>query len=275
MAGHRENKLSLLSTPKFEAFCVYNADFMGFRGRVVDENLFKKFNPDISKCVFMQQFHSNIVRVFDEKYEKDENCDKNASDEKNANYKKNSNDEKDETLRRCDGLVCAQKGVALCVLSADCLPLLLYHASGIIIALHSGRAGCFSNILAGGVSKAKELFKMRLNAQESEFSSQNSFKNALESEFKNEDFTLIIAPGICAQNYEISGEVLDYAKEHFKPFLEQNRLDLKALVKAQAKELGIKDIKDCEICSFEDERFYSYRRDKTPKRFVSVIYLKA
>lgn len=251
MAGHREDKLSLLSTPKFEAFCVYNADFMGFRGRVVEENLFKEFNADISKCVFMQQFHSNIVRVFDESYEKDAH------------------------LRECDGLVCAQKGVALCVLSADCLPLLLYHPSGIIIALHSGRAGCFSNILAGGVSKAKELFKMRLNTQESAFSSQNLFKNALESEFKNEDFTLIIAPGICAQNYEISGEVLDYAKEHFKPFLEQNRLDLKALVKAQAKELGIKDIKDCEICSFEDERFYSYRRDKTPKRFVSVIYLKA
>ncbi|EGJ3613005.1 laccase, partial [Campylobacter jejuni] len=25
---------------------------------------------------------------------------------------------------------------------------------------------------------------------------------------------------------------------------------------------------------FDDESFFSYRRDKTPKRFVSVVYLK-
>ncbi|MFK0408730.1 laccase, partial [Campylobacter coli] len=28
------------------------------------------------------------------------------------------------------------------------------------------------------------------------------------------------------------------------------------------------------ICSFDDKTFYSYRRDKTLKRFVSVVYLK-
>ncbi|MBJ6740052.1 laccase domain-containing protein, partial [Campylobacter jejuni] len=33
-------------------------------------------------------------------------------------------------------------------------------------------------------------------------------------------------------------------------------------------------IKDCGICSFDDESFFSYRRDKTTKRFVSVVYLK-
>ncbi|EID8660261.1 laccase domain-containing protein, partial [Campylobacter coli] len=51
-------------------------------------------------------------------------------------------------------------------------------------------------------------------------------------------------------------------------------LDLKALVKFQAQNLGIKNIIDSNICSFDDKTFYSYRRDKTLKRFVSVVYLK-
>ncbi len=240
MGRSRENKLSLLSTPNFEAFCIYNADFMHFRGEVVNENLFKNFNNGIQKCVFMNQIHSNIAQIYDENYEKDEN------------------------LRRCDALVCDKKGIALCVLSADCLPLLLWHKSGIILALHSGRVGCFLNILEQSVLKAKELFNKRLNEPKNK-----------DFNFKNEDFALIIAPGICAKNYEISGEVLELAQKNFKPFLEQNHLNLKALVKDEAKKLGITEIKDCAICSFEDERFYSYRRDKTSKRFVSVIYLKA
>ncbi|ECR3049310.1 laccase, partial [Campylobacter coli] len=60
----------------------------------------------------------------------------------------------------------------------------------------------------------------------------------------------------------------------FKNFLNERKLDLKALVKFQAQNLGIKNIIDSNICSFDDEAFYSYRRDKTSKRFVSVVYLK-
>ncbi len=68
--------------------------------------------------------------------------------------------------------------------------------------------------------------------------------------------------------------VLEFAKKEFKEFVQDNKLDLKALVKFQAQNLGIENIKDCGICSFDDESFFSYRRDKTPKRFVSVVYLK-
>ncbi|EAJ7498740.1 laccase, partial [Campylobacter jejuni] len=69
-------------------------------------------------------------------------------------------------------------------------------------------------------------------------------------------------------------EILEFAKKEFKEFVQDDKLDLKALVKFQAQNLGIENIKDCGICSFDDESFFSYRRDKTPKRFVSVVYLK-
>uniref|UniRef100_UPI0014947B9D laccase domain-containing protein n=1 Tax=Campylobacter coli TaxID=195 RepID=UPI0014947B9D len=81
-------------------------------------------------------------------------------------------------------------------------------------------------------------------------------------------------PSICAKNYEIDGEILEFARVEFKDFLDERKLDLKALVKFQAQNLGIKNIIDSNICSFDDKTFYSYRRDKTLKRFVSVVYLK-
>lgn len=235
MGGYRQNKLSLLNTDNFEAFCVYNADFMSFRAQILNQNLFSDFNKDIKKCVFMDQVHSNKVQIY------------------NLDYENNKN------LRLCDGLISDQKGLALCVLSADCLPLLLYHKNGFVMALHSGRMGCFDNILNQSILKAKDFCK-------------NKFK---DESFTAQDFTLIIGPSICAKHYEIAGEVLEFAKLHFKQFLQENHLDLKALIKHQALNLGIEDIKDCEICSFDDERFFSYRKNKTQKRFVSVIYLKA
>ncbi|TQR29190.1 laccase [Campylobacter sp. MIT 99-7217] len=228
MAGSRAYQLSLLDDERLSAFCVYGQDFMSYRGKIVEGNLFDDFMSGIQKCIFMDQIHSNIVEFIDDF-------------EINQDLKLS-----------CDGLVSTQKGVALCVLSADCLPVLLWHKKGIIAALHSGRKGCFENILKVAVLGIKKRFK----------------------DIKNEDFKLFIAPSICVKNYEISGEVLDHAKKHFNAFLKDNHLDLKALLKAQANELGITDIKDSGICSFDDERFFSYRKNATMQRFVSVIVLK-
>ena len=195
---------------------------MGFRGQIVEQNIFAK--NYIKKAVFMRQIHSNLVNFYSPR---------------TANYE-------------CDGLISSEKGIALCVLSADCLPLLLWHKKGFVAALHSGRKGCFENILASAVQAIKSR----------------------DESLKNSDFTLLIAPGICQKNYALSGEILALAKEKFAEFVCKNRLDLKGIVKRQAQELGICDIRDCDICSFEDERFFSYRRGDLQKRFVSVIVLK-
>lgn len=221
MAGNRQNRLSLLENDFCSAFCDFGRDFMGFRGRIV-EDIFD--TSLIKKAIFMEQIHSNWVEFYEPQ---------------RAKYE-------------CDGLVTSEKGVALCVLSADCLPLLLWHKSGVVAALHSGRAGSFENIL----EKAVLAIKKR------------------DESLKNEDFTLIIAPSISAKNYEVSGEILAFAKANFSDFVSENRVDLKAIVKNQARNLGIKDIRDCGVCTFDDERFFSYRRDKTTQRFVSVIVLK-
>lgn len=222
MGASGKNRLSLLENEKCVAFCDFGRDFMGFRGKITGDIFDAKF---IKKCVFMSQIHSNLVEIYDEKRE----------------------------IYECDGLITNEKNIALCVLSADCLPLILWHKNGFIAALHSGRKGSFENIL----SEAIKAIKRR------------------DESLKNEDFTLIIAPGICGKNYEISGEILAYARENFGKFLnEKNGLNLKGIIKNQAKNLGIKNVIDTEICTFDDTRFFSYRRDKTASRFVSVVLLK-
>lgn len=225
MGRSGENYLSLLDNQKVSVFCAYNKDYNIFRAKVHKENLFSHLGfKDIEKCVFMDQIHSSKVEIYDENL-------KNLS---------------------CDGLISIEKNTALCVLSADCLPLILWHESGIIVALHSGRKGSFENILKECVDK---IYTKNPNLD-------------------MQKFHLFILPSICAKNYEIDGEILEFARVEFKDFLDERKLDLKALVKFQAQNLGIKNIIDSNICSFDDKTFYSYRRDKTLKRFVSVVYLK-
>lgn len=225
MGRSGENYLSLLDNQKASVFCAHDKDYNIFRAKVHKENLFSHLGfKDIEKCVFMDQIHSSKVEIYDESLE-------NLS---------------------CDGLISIEKNTALCVLSADCLPLILWHESGIISALHSGRKGSFENILKECMDKI-------------------CTKNP---NLDMQKFHLFILPSICAKNYEIDGEILEFAKVKFKNFLNERKLDLKALVKFQAQNLGIKNIIDSNICSFDDGAFYSYRRDKTSKRFVSVVYLK-
>ena len=218
-----KNALYLLDSKDCAIFSLYDKDFMSCAAKVFNENLFKDYEKDIKTCVFMKQIHSNKVLSYDEGL----------------------------SFYECDGLITDKKSVALCVLSADCLPLVLWHKSGFIANLHSGRLGTFSNILREAVFLLQE------------------------KQIPAKELNLFIAPSICAKNYELGGEVLDYAKRHFKDFLYENKLDLKAIVKDQAQKLGIENIIDSGICTFDDERFFSYRRDKDKKRFVTIAYLRA
>ncbi len=224
MGRSGKNFISILDNEKISVFCAYDKDYSPYRAKIHRENLFQAFCKDIKECVFMNQVHSNETQVYDEDFHH----------------------------FSCDGLITRRKNTALCVLSADCLPLLLWNESGVVAALHSGRKGCFGNILRNCVDRMHSLVPKA-----------------------HGDFHLFISAGICAKHYEIGGEVLDFASVRFKHFLQGRKLDLKALVKNQATELGIKNITDLGLCNFENEEFFSFRRDKSTKRFVSVIVLKA
>ncbi|QOR00754.1 MULTISPECIES: peptidoglycan editing factor PgeF [unclassified Campylobacter] len=221
MARNRQNHITLLENDHCKAFIAFDQDYNIFRANI-HTNIFP-WEKTIQKCVFLNQIHSNIITCYDKNFHFD-----------------------------ADGVISEKKNIALCVLSADCLPVLLYDCKNqSIAALHAGRKGCFENILKEAVLKMQKNFNTQVK-----------------------NLKLILSAGICAKNYEINGELLELSRQRFTSFLYGNKLDLKALIKFQAKELGIEDIFDINLCTFDDERFFSYRKNKTPKRIVSVIYLK-
>ncbi|WP_291951863.1 peptidoglycan editing factor PgeF [Campylobacter sp.] len=222
MATNRSDFITLLENDFIKAFVAFDKDYSVFKKQIINTSVFN-FDTNIQTCVFLNQIHSNITTTYKENF--------------NIN---------------CDGVISSLKNTALCILSADCLPILLYDQNKkVIAALHSGRQGSFQNILKQTIIKMQTQFQSIPG-----------------------DIQLIISAGICAQNYEIDGEILHYAKKNFSQFIKENKLDLKKIIKFQANALGISKILDINICTFEDERFFSYRRNQTSKRIVSAIYLK-
>jgi len=155
----------------------------------------------------------------------------------------------DGAYSRIPGEVCA-------VLTADCLPLLLSNAAGTeVAAVHCGWRG-----LSGGIIEAC-LGQMGSPA---------------------EQCLAWLGPTIGAAVYEVGAEVRTAFLRHdpacggaFKPVGAGRWLaDLGSLASHRLRQCGVTQIFGGEICSFQDARFYSYRRDGVTGRMASLIWIR-
>jgi polyphenol oxidase len=159
--------------------------------------------------------------------------------------------------RGVDALVTREPRTPIGVLVADCLPILIADAgSGVVAAAHVGRRG-----LAAGVL-------------------QNTVAEMVTLGARVGDCVAVIGPGVCARCYEVP---------------EQMRAEVGALVPGTAtttsagtpsldlpagaayllNAAGIGSVRPTGICTVEDPRFYSYRRDGVTGRFAGVIMRQA
>ncbi len=97
----------------------------------------KKMKVKPENLVLMYQTHSNkVVEI------------------KNVNYKK---------MVRADAMITKMRGISLGVLTADCVPIILYDSKNKIIGcIHAGWRGAFKDIIKNTIHKFK---KMSLNAK--------------------------------------------------------------------------------------------------------------
>lgn len=157
------------------------------------------------------------------------------------------------TVGDADGLVTAQPRLGLAVMVADCLPVLLADPErGVVGAAHAGRRG-----LVDGVVPAVVDAMTRLGA-------------------RAERMRCFLGPAICAGCYEVGAEVRDEVAESVPAAAATTRwgtpaVDLVAGVTAQLAAAGLADATSSGVCTAEDLRFYSYRRDGRTGRFVGVI----
>lgn len=169
------------------------------------------------KLIFMEQIHSNDV------------------------YEISNIDDK---IPPCDALITSLKGVAICVMVADCSPILvLDRLSSKIAVIHAGRAGVIGKILS------KTIKKMNCDPVNLE---------------------VIIGPNIKGSCYEIG----DLDLGEFNIFKNDAKFDMDAALKNELEGLSVLDYKFSQICTHCDERFYSYRRDGITGRFCGFTYLK-
>jgi polyphenol oxidase len=159
----------------------------------------------------------------------------------------------------CDALVTNLPNVFLLIRTADCTPILLYdEKSRSIGAIHSGREGTRKNI-------AGETIKTMVNS----YSAQP------------ENIRAVIGAGICKKHYHVSEAVW---QEFFLTCQKQGvtvreadfpRLDIQDVIYQQLMLAGLQlcNIKTNQICTFESNSHFSFRRDGTHNRQINLIGL--
>lgn len=129
-----------------------------------------------------------------------------------------------------DGHVTDRPGLALLVLTADCLPVALA-APGRVAMLHCGWRGIAGGIIANGV---------------------RAFDDPPAA---------VVGPGIGQAHYEVGPEVLE-AFADVPDAADGRMLDLRAVAEARLRAAGVQDVRHVEHCTFErDDLFFSHRRD--------------
>jgi polyphenol oxidase len=139
---------------------------------------------------------------------------------------------------RLDGQATDQHDVALCALTADCLPIALAGGGGGVVAmLHAGWRGLANGMVANGVAA------MRALGAEAELSAA-------------------IGPGAGPCCYDTGEEVHDAFADIGEAHRGRN-LDLKAIARHQLRAAGVTEVADigiCTICS-DPGLLFSHRRD--------------
>ncbi len=200
------------------------SDYVGDDEDLVLKNIEQvKSNIGIEKMCFMKQIHGDTVKIVND----------------------------DTKKYTCDAIITNQKNLALCVLVADCIPVLLYDEKNhIIAAIHVGRAGVFKEIVK------KTIFKM------------NQCFNS-----NPQNITAFIGNCIHQCCYEIKGDILKDTEIKYPSFVKNSHLDIHGILNEQLKNLGVNIVDEgkCTSCNHE---FFSYRRDKITGRNAGIIMLR-
>jgi polyphenol oxidase len=154
-----------------------------------------------------------------------------------------------------DAAVTALPGVALAVLTADCVPVLLADPqAGVVGVAHAGRVGAAAGVLSATLA-AMEGLGARAG-----------------------DCEALLGPAVCGACYEVPAEMRDEVGAALPGSATRTRrgtpgLDLRAGLRTQLAALGVAKVGVDPRCTVEDPDLYSYRRDRRTGRLAAVTWL--
>ncbi len=156
-----------------------------------------------------------------------------------------------EDLSNIDGIITAQKGLAVLLLFADCTPVVIFDEKQKILGvIHAGWRGT----AAGITRKAADILKNNFNSNP-------------------ENIKAVIGPSICQDCYPVDEKTASELKKCVSNpdesiFIESDKgikIDLKKLNELQLIEAGVPriNIDRTDFCtSCRNDIFYSHRKDK-------------
>ncbi|MEH0650998.1 peptidoglycan editing factor PgeF [Streptomyces scabiei] len=158
-------------------------------------------------------------------------------------------------LPSVDAVVTTRRGLALAVLTADCVPVLLADpVAGVAAAAHAGRPGMVAGVVPAAVRAMTGL---------------------------GADPARIVArtgPAVCGRCYEVP-EAMRAEVATVEPAAYADTswgtpsVDVCAGVHAQLERLGVRDREQSPVCTLESRDHFSYRRDGATGRLAGYVWL--
>jgi YfiH family protein len=145
-----------------------------------------------------------------------------------------------------DGHVAMERGTALAVSVADCVPVFIAHPSGAVALLHSGWRGTAARIVERGI---EALMHRGMPAAE---------------------LRVYTGPSICGRCYEVSPDV--YAQLTGRSVDTPTTVDLRSLIADHARGMGVRHVSSSPACTrCNNDRFYSHRAGDTGRQLGVVV----
>jgi polyphenol oxidase len=154
-----------------------------------------------------------------------------------------------------DAIVTARRGLALAVLTADCVPVLLADpVAGVAAAAHAGRPGMVAGVVPAAV------------------------RAMIEHGAEPARIVARTGPAVCGRCYEVPDAMrAEVAAVEPAAYAETSwgtpSVDVCAGVHAQLERLGVHDREQSPVCTLESPDHFSYRRDRATGRLAGYVWL--
>jgi YfiH family protein len=220
-----------VSAPPFDTFNL--GDHVGDDPAAVAANrerLAATIGLGVDRVVWMNQVHSDRVEVV-------EGPSDTAADD-------------------TDALVATMPGLALAVVTADCVPVLMADArAGVAAAVHAGRVGAQRGVVARAVQAM-----LAVGAHPG-------------------DISVLLGPAVSGRHYEVPEPMADTVEAALPGSRTTTSagtpgLDLRAGIACQLATLGIITIDVDPRCTVADPELFSHRRDALTGRLASLVWLE-
>lgn len=167
-----------------------------------------------------------------------------------------------DDLMGTDALITATPGFCICVMSADCVPVLLFDKRNrVIAAVHAGWRGTVAGIVDKTLARMADEFNT-----------------------KGGDIVAGIGPSVCHESYEVGEEVINAVRENLshsdKLLMPQPngkaKLDLWKANRLQLIDFGVPEsqVEISDLCTVKNNQYFFSARKGDAGRFAAGIMLK-